>query len=127
MLRRITSPFGNIAHKTELTNNQKLVAWMNRIIEEKNLSLGIVEGQTRGYDVKEPDIIIKKRPGSEKILCVIELKQPAFLDLFHSEELYDPAWTKANKRQAPYFATSNFRELVLFNTERANRQDPLEK
>ncbi len=127
MPRRITSPFGNIAHKTERTNNQKLVQWMNRIIEEKNLSLGSVEQETSGSDRKQPDIIIKRRPGSEKILCVIELKPPAFLDLFHSEELYEPAWTKANKRQAPYFATSNFQELVLFNTERANRQDPLEK
>jgi len=127
MPRRLTSPFGNIAHKTERTNNQKLVQWMNRIIEEKNLSLGSVEQETSGSDRKQPDIIIKRRPGSEKILCVIELKPPAFLDLFHSEELYEPAWTKANKRQARYFATSNFRELVLFNTERANRQDPLEK
>ncbi len=127
MPRRITSPFGNIAHKTERTNNQKLVQWMNRIIEDKGLSMGWVEQETSGADRKQPDIVIKKSPGSEKILCVIELKPPAFLDLFHSKELYEPARTKANKRQAPFFATSNFREMVLFNTERANRQDSLEK
>jgi type I restriction-modification system DNA methylase subunit len=127
MTRRVSNPFDKIAHKTERTNNAKLVQWMNRIIEDNHLSLGWVEQETSGADRKQPDIVIKKRPGGEKILCVIELKPPAFLDLFHSEELYEPARTKANKRQAPYFATSNFRELILFKTERANRQDSLEK
>ncbi|MBM4322955.1 MAG: SAM-dependent DNA methyltransferase [Deltaproteobacteria bacterium] len=127
MIRRISNPYEKIARKTERTNNQKLVQWMNEIIQGKNLHLGIVEQETSGSDRKQPDIVIKKRPGSEEILCVIELKPPAFLDPLSETELMEPARIKASKRQAPYFCTSNFRELVWFNTEKANRMDSLEK
>jgi type I restriction-modification system DNA methylase subunit len=56
----------------------------------------------------------------------MEIKNPAF-DPFHQEELVEPARKKATRRHAPYFATSNFRELILFNTERANSLASLEK
>jgi type I restriction enzyme M protein len=127
MTRRISNPYEKIAHKTERTNNQKLVQWMNETIQQKDLTLGSVEQETSGADRKQPDIVIKKRPGSEEIICVIELKPPAFLDPFNEAELVEPARTKATRRHASYFATSNFRELIWFNTERANRLDPLEK
>ncbi len=127
MTRRISNPYEKIAHKTERTNNQKLVQWMNEIIQQKCLTLGSVEQETSGADRKQPDIVIKKRPGSEEIICVIELKPPAFLDPFNEAELVEPARTKATRRHSSYFATSNFRELIWFNTERANRLDPLEK
>lgn len=127
MTRRISNPYEKVAHKTERTNNQKLVQWMNEVIQEKHLQLGSVEQETSGADRKQPDVVIKKRPGSEEILCVIELKPPAFLDPFNETELVEPARTKATRRRAPYFATSNFRELIWFNTERANRLEPLEK
>ncbi len=127
MTRRISNPYEKIARKTERTNNQKLVQWMNEIIQEKHLQLGIVEQETSGPDRKQPDIVIKKRPGSEEILCVIELKPPAFLDPLSETELMEPARIKASKRHAPYFCTSNFRELIWFNTEKANRMEPLEK
>lgn len=126
MTRRISNPFEKIAHKTERTNNQKLVQWINEIIQEKDLKLGSVEQETSGADRKQPDIVIKKRPGSEEIPCVLELKNPAF-DPFNEEELVEPARKKAARRHASYFATSNFRELVWFNTERANSMEPLEK
>ncbi len=127
MTRRISNPYEKIAHKTERTNNQKLVQWMNEIIQQKCLTLGSVEQETSGADRKQPDIVIKKRPGSEEIICVIELKTPAFLDPFNEAELVEPARTKATRRHSSYFATSNFRELIWFNTERANRLEPLEK
>jgi len=127
MTRRISNPYEKIAHKTERTNNQKLVQWMNETIQQKDLTLGSVEQETSGADRKQPDIVIKKRPGSEEIICVIELKPPAFLDPFNETELVEPARTKATRRHASYFATSNFRELIWFNTERANRAEPLEK
>ncbi|MDD4052443.1 MAG: N-6 DNA methylase, partial [candidate division Zixibacteria bacterium] len=114
-------------HRTERTNNQKMVEWINDIITQKNLSLGYAEQETTGPDRKQPDIIIRKAANSEEILCVIELKNPAFLDVFQEEELVEPARKKATRRQAPYFATSNFRELVLFNTARANQLESLEK
>ncbi|MEW6374755.1 MAG: N-6 DNA methylase [Thermodesulfobacteriota bacterium] len=127
MTRRISNPYEKIARKTERTNNQKLVQWMNEIIQEKHLQLGVVEQETSGPDRKQPDIVIKNRPGSEEILCVIELKPPAFLDPLSETELIEPARIKASRRHAPYFCTSNFRELVWFNTEKANRMDSLEK
>src|SRR4030043_1121693 len=127
MTRRISNPYEKIAQKTERTNNQKLVQWMNETLQQKDLTLGSVEQETSGADRKQPDIVIKKRPGSEEIICVIELKPPAFLDPFNEAELVEPARTKDTRRHSSYFATSNFRELIWFNTERANRLEPLEK
>ncbi|MDI6752829.1 MAG: N-6 DNA methylase [Thermodesulfobacteriota bacterium] len=126
MTRRLSNPYERIAHKTERTNNQKMVQWMNEIILEKHLNLGMAEQETAGADRKQPDIVIKKRTGGEEILCVMELKIPAF-DPFHQEELVEPARKKATRRHSPYFATSNFRELIWFNTERANSLAPIEK
>lgn len=114
-------------HRTERTNNQKLVEWINEIANRNNLPIGEAEQETTGKDRKQPDIIIRKTKGSNKILCVIELKNPAFIDLFNEEELYEPARKKATMRKAPYFGTSNFRELIIFNTARANQLEPLEK
>ena len=56
MTRRISNPYEKIARKTERTNNQKLVQWMNEIIQEKHLQLGVVEQETSGPDRKQPDI-----------------------------------------------------------------------
>jgi tRNA1(Val) A37 N6-methylase TrmN6 len=117
---KILSPFDTSIHKTERTNNQKLVEWMNQIINEKGLALGKAEQETAGADRKQPDIVIYKAPQSNDVLCVIELKQPYF-DPFNYEELKKPAWEKANVRKAPYFATSNFKKLLLFKTEEVNR------
>jgi len=40
---RISSPFDTTSHKTERTANQKLVEWINQIINDGNLPLGIVK------------------------------------------------------------------------------------
>ena len=40
---RVTSPFDTTSHKTERTANQKLVEWINQIINDGNLPLGIVK------------------------------------------------------------------------------------
>ncbi len=113
--------------RTERTINQKMVEWINEIIGEKNLPLGVAEQETTGPDRSQPDIIIRRSENSDEILCVIELKNPAFLDVFQEEELVEPARKKATRRRSPYFCTSNFRELILFNTEKANQLQPLEK
>ena len=75
---KITSPFDTTSHKTERTANQKLVEWINQIVKEKNLPLGIAEQETVGADRKQPDIIIFESPKSERVLCLIELKPPYF-------------------------------------------------
>jgi type I restriction enzyme M protein len=113
--------------RTERTNNQKLVEWINEIIAEKNLPIGGAEQETTGPDRSQPDIIIRMSQNSSDVLCVMELKNPAFLDVFQEEELVEPARKKATRRRAPYFCTSNFRELVLFNTAKANQLESLEK
>lgn len=123
MTRRISNPYERIAHKTEWTNAQKMTEWINEIVREASLPLGIAEMDTKGADRKRPDVIIKEHPGSERILLLLELKNPAF-DVFYDME---SARQKATRRRAPYFATSNFRELIWFNTKRANDLEPLEK
>jgi len=40
---RVTSPFDTSSHKTERTANQKFVEWINQIIKDQNLLLGIAE------------------------------------------------------------------------------------
>lgn len=114
---RVPSPFDPTVHKTERTANQKMVEWINRIIREKDLDLGLAEQETTAADGKQPDIVILERPTSSKALCVIELKRPYF-DPFDEKELKEPAREKATARKARYFATSNFKRLIWYNTER---------
>jgi len=71
---RVTSPFDTTSHKTERTANQKFVEWINQIVKEKNLPLGIAEQETVGADRKQPDIVIFESPGSESILCLAKFK-----------------------------------------------------
>jgi type I restriction-modification system DNA methylase subunit len=123
---RVSSPFDTSSYKTERTANQKFVEWINHIIKERNLPLGIAEQETVGADRKQPDIVIFESPKSEKVLCLIELKPPYFSPL-DEKELKNPAWEKANKRKAKYFSTSNFQWLIWFNTEKTNRMEPEER
>src|SRR3990170_1028360 len=119
---RISSPFDASVHKTERTINQKFVEWINQIIKDKNLPLGLAEQETSGAYRKQPDIVIFESPRSENVLCVIELKPPYF-DPLNYEELKKPAWEKANRRKAKYYCTSNFQWLIWFNTEKTNRME----
>ncbi|MBI5199321.1 MAG: hypothetical protein HZA09_04815 [Nitrospirae bacterium] len=75
---RVTSPFDISSHKTERTANQKFVEWINQIVKEKNLPIGIAEQETVGAYRKQPDVVIFEGPKSEKVLCLIELKPPYF-------------------------------------------------
>ena len=123
---RIPSPFDITSHKTEWTCAAKIAEWINRIVEENHLGLGKAEVETKTkLSGKRPDIILFETPTSEKVLCVIETKQP-YYDVFNEEELKIPARDKAAKRKAPYFATCNFRRLIWYNTERVIRQEPEE-
>jgi len=101
----------------------KLAHWMSDIIERKGLDLGLPDVDTSGTDRKSPDMVIYESRRSQNVLCVIEAKQPYF-DVFDYEQLKKPAWDKANARHARYFATTNFKELIWFNTEKANALQP---
>ncbi|OGD62166.1 hypothetical protein A2160_01270 [Candidatus Beckwithbacteria bacterium RBG_13_42_9] len=119
-MNKFANPFEPSTKKTERTANQKLVEWMNRVIKEENLNFGYAEQETSGKDRKQPDIILFKAPQSTEIVLVLELKPP-FFDPLDFENVKEPAREKATQRQAPYFATSNFKNLYLFNTEKANK------
>lgn len=120
---KVLSPYDTSVHKTERTANQKLVEWINQLIKEKNIPLGLAEQETSGSDRKQPDIVIFEGLRSDKVLCVIELKPPYF-DPLDYEELKKPAWEKANRRKAKYYCTSNFQWLIWFNTEKTNKMEP---
>jgi len=100
--------------------------WMREIIDKKSLLLGPPDIETTTMDRKSPDIVIYERPGSQKALCVIELKLPYF-DVFNEGELKEPARRKATNRKAKYFAVSNFQKLIWYNTERVNSSQPEEE
>ncbi|MEW6686271.1 MAG: N-6 DNA methylase [Candidatus Edwardsbacteria bacterium] len=115
------SPFDMRAHKTERTAVAILMHWMREIIERKDLELGLPDIETTGDDRKMPDTVIYESRRSQKILCVIEAKS-SYYDVFNYQELKKPAWEKANQRKAKYFATTNFKRLIWFNTEKVNAQ-----
>ncbi|HLG35980.1 MAG TPA: N-6 DNA methylase [Bacteroidia bacterium] len=115
----ISDSFDVSSHKTEWTCAAKLAGWINEIAKEKNIPIGVAEVETKTADSgKRSDIIIYETPKNINALCVIECKLP-FWDVFN-EELKEDARNKGNKRKAPYFATTNFKKLIWWNTERAN-------
>jgi type I restriction-modification system DNA methylase subunit len=119
----VFNPFGINIHRTERTANQILIEWFNQIIKKENLPFGLAEQETIGPDNKQPDVILYKEPGSRELVLVVELKPPYFNPLDY-ELVKKPAWEKAAKRHAPYFATCNLKQLILFNTRKANEQLP---
>ena len=120
------SPFDMKSHKTERTGVAILMHWMRQIIEKRNLDLGMPDVETAGDDRKMPDAVIYESRRSQNILCVIEAKPP-YYDVFNDEELKKPAWTKANQRKAKYFALTNFKKLIWYNTEKVNSLKPEEE
>ncbi|MBN2030653.1 SAM-dependent DNA methyltransferase [bacterium] len=113
---RIPDTFEVTHHYTERTVNQRFVEWINKIIEEKNLDFGVVLQETGLSNRKSPDIIIRESPQSQRVICLIELKLPSF-DALSESELVGPASQKAIYLQAPYFATSNIKQIILFSTQ----------
>nr|HPG30514.1 N-6 DNA methylase [bacterium] len=126
MKSKFIDSFDLTQKKTERTNNQKLVQWMNNIIVEKNIGLGLAEQETAGQDRKQPDIIIFDKPQSANVVCVIELKQPYF-DVFDYYNLKQPAFEKAMRRKSKYFGCSNFKLLIIYKTEEVVKNSPEEK
>ena len=123
---RIPSPFETTTTKTERSAVAVLMHWMRQIIERENIDLGLPDVDTSGADRKSPDTVIYESRRSQNVLCVIEAKPP-YYDVLDYEQLKKPAWDKANNRRARYFATTNFQELIWFNTEKANALRPAEE
>ena len=125
-LTKSLSSFGLTAHKTERTAVAILMHWMREIIQRKDLDLGMPDVETVGGDRKMPDVVIYESQRSQKILCLIEAKPPSY-DVFDEKELKEPARKKATERKAKYFALTNFKKLIWFNTEKANSLKPEEE
>ena len=124
---RFSSPFDITIHKNEWTCAAKVAEWINDITKDKDIPFGKAEVETtKEGDRKRVDIVIFESTASNKILCVIEMKQPYF-DPFDENELKEPAREKATERKAKYFITSNFKQLIWFNTERVNKNLPEEE
>lgn len=100
--------------------------WMRGIIEHNKLDLGLPDVETSGADRKMPDLVIYDSPRSEQVLCLIEAKPP-YYDVLDEQELKEPARRKATERRAKYFATTNFKWLIWYNTERVNQMRPEEE
>lgn len=124
--KKVPAPFEVDPHKTERTIVAVLTHWMRNIIEEKKIELGPPDVETSGEDRKMPDAVIFESPRSNKVVCVIEAKPPQ-CDVFNETELKEPARQKAVSRKAPYFALTNFKKLVWYNTQKVNEQRPEEE
>ncbi|MCX6645047.1 MAG: N-6 DNA methylase, partial [bacterium] len=120
---RMPSPYGAATWKTERAAVGVIMHYMRQIIEDRQIDLGLPDVDTSGTDRKSPDIIIYESRRSKNVLCVIEAKPP-YYDASDHDEMYIPAWQKANSRKAKYFATTNFRDLIWFSTEAANSLEP---
>lgn len=114
------------SHKTERTAAAVLMHWMREIIKENNLDLGLPDVETSAKDRKMPDLVIYESMRSNNVLCVIEAKPPHF-DVFDEKDLKEPARGKAAFRKAKYFALTNFKKLIWYNTERVNALKPEEE
>jgi len=125
-MTKIPNPFEKFDHHTEWSAAIVVIGWMNEIIKELNLPIGPARGEKKGIDGKRPDILIYKSPQSTEAICVLEFKPPYF-DPFDENELKEPARQKSSRRSAPYFCTSNFKQLIWFNTEKVNKLEPEEK
>jgi len=115
----IPNPFEISTHKTERSAAAVVMHWMRDIIEQKNIDLGLPDVETSGKDNLFPDTIIYKSGRSKDVICVVEFKPPHW-DPFNYDDPKEPARKKATQRKAKYFATSNFRDLILWNTEKVN-------
>jgi len=125
--QRIPSPIEGFVLKTEWTATAKIMEWINSIIKDKNLPIGISEVETKlKGERKRPDIVIYRGRLDEEIICVLEFKSP-FYESDDEENLKEPARKKATKRKSRYFATSNFQSLILFNTAKVNEMKPEEE
>ncbi|HEY3227292.1 MAG TPA: hypothetical protein VGK61_09905, partial [Planctomycetota bacterium] len=93
--------------KTERSAVAVISNWVREVIDTKRMPLGGADVDTIGSDAKSPDLIIRMGPNDDRIVLLAEFKQPYF-DAFDEKELKEPAHRKAVRRQAPYFATSNF-------------------
>jgi len=123
-MSKFVNPFEVVDRHTEWSAAATFTEWANQIVKEEGLPFGPARVEKRGVDKKRPDCVLYDDPSCTKTALVIEFKQP-YYDPFDAE-LKEAARQKAAKRKSPYFATSNFKTLILWNTARVNNNEPEE-
>jgi len=100
---------------------QIIVEIINEIIKKENLPFERADSDIELKGLKKPpnfsDIVLWKKGGvlqQEGAALVIELKQPMYNPI--DENIVDKTLVYASKLGAPYFATSNMQNIVLFST-----------
>lgn len=122
---KLHDPFDKTAYKTERSGVGVLMHWMRNIIEKEHIDLGLPDVDTSGTDRKSPDTVIYENRRSGKVLCVIEAKLP-FYNVYNEEGLKNPAHGKAVKRKAKFYATTNFKKILLYETSKTTALAPEE-
>ncbi len=112
--------------KTERSAVAVLMHWMREVITEAGLDLGFPDVDTTGDDRKSPDLVLYESRRSTVPLLVMEAKPPHF-DVFNEEELKDPAKKKATRRKARFFAVTNFKKLLWYDTTAVDSSAPEEQ
>ncbi len=126
-VQRTPSPVEDFLVRPEWTSAAKIMEWINEIIKDKNIPLGISEVETKlAHGRTRPDIVIYKGKVDENVICLLKFKGP-FYEPDDDENLKEPARKKATRIGAQYFATSNFQTLFLFNTAKVNDMKPIEE
>ena len=99
---------------------QRIVEWMNKIIEDEKLPFDRADAQIEiklpdGSKRKFPDIVIWK-DRLRKPVCLIELKQPSWgpTDWYVTNDAQSKSIIASP--QVPYFAACNINELILWKT-----------
>lgn len=123
-MSKFVNPFAIIDQHTEWSAAATFTEWANQIVKEEGLSFGPARVEKRGVDKKRPDCVLYDDPSCTKTALLIEFKKP-YYDPFDTE-LKEAARQKAAKRKSPYFATSNFKTLILWNTASVNNNEPEE-
>src|SRR6266496_4372666 len=100
---------------TEMTFTSNVKEWINEIVSKKNFPFGKADVEPRKPgSPKRADIILRRSPNNDQVICVIECKQP-YEDVLSSDVL-EQAFGYAKSFKAPYFCTCNGRSLAWFET-----------
>jgi type I restriction-modification system DNA methylase subunit len=101
---------------TEMTFTSNVKEWINEIVSKKNFPFGKADVEPRKLgSPKRADIILRRSPSSDQVICVIECKQP-YEDVL-SSAILEQAFGYAKSFKAPYFCTCNGRSLAWFETK----------
>ncbi len=110
---------------TEWSGAYILSKWLDEIISSNQLELGPAEVERKLVSGQRPDITIFRDNAKNKAFLIIEAKLPE-MDPFNVV-LAKEAFQKAKDLEAPFFATTNFQKIVVWNTESFDKENVSEE